>query len=381
MLSLYIHWPYCVSKCPYCDFNSRAGCPTDQKVWSQTYASELDHYAALTQGRTVQTIYFGGGTPSLMNPQTVESVLATIAKNWAMADDAEITLEANPSSSETEKFAAFRNAGINRLSLGIQSLNDPALNFLGRAHTADEARAALALAAKHFPRYSFDLIYGYAGHTLKTWKEELREALPMANGHISLYNLTIEQRTPFAKRTQQGETLTASEEESAAMYEATQDIAASANLPPYEISNYATPGEESRHNLAYWHYNDYIGIGPGAHGRLVYEKNRHAIENHPSPDTWLRQVKELGHGQKENAVLDKETAMREALLMGLRLQEGIDLNAWNQKFNVPLTEIFPSTRLERLKTEGLIELTKKALRATPEGLEKLNGILGYLLYS
>jgi oxygen-independent coproporphyrinogen-3 oxidase len=379
MLAVYIHWPFCISKCPYCDFNSRVGDMSDQERWRISYAKELEYYAAKLPGRTISSVFFGGGTPSLMEARTVESVLTDISRLWSVQKDAEITLEANPSSVEAQKFKDFCAAGINRLSLGVQSLNDDALKFMGRAHTAAEARDAIALAAKHFPRYSFDLIYGYQGQTPEVWSRQLREALPLARDHLSLYQLTIEPRTAFYVRQTKGETLVAEDEVAAAMYEATQDITTGAGLTAYEISNHARAGQQSRHNLTYWHYDDYIGIGPGAHGRFVLDSTRYATENLDAPGAWLKQIAERGHGVKAEHELDEPTAMREAVMMGLRLTEGLDFDRWATKFSKPLCEFLPPSHVEKLREEGLVINDEKTLRATQAGLQRLNAILDYLL--
>ncbi len=379
MTAIYIHWPFCVSKCPYCDFNSRVGDTADQEIWRRAYRRELQHYANLLPKTSVGSIYFGGGTPSLMEAKTVESVIQDITRLWKIEKNAEITLEANPSSVEAQKFVDFRNAGINRLSLGVQSLNDRALKFLGRIHNATEARKAIALAEKYFTRFSFDMIYGYKGQNPEKWVHELCEALELAKGHISLYQLTIEPRTTFALRADKGEILVANEDDVFEMYEITQEITNDAGLPAYEISNHARAGQESRHNLAYWRYEDYIGIGPGAHGRYVKNGMRYATENHRSPDTWLEQVEKQGAGLKARETLDDATAMREALMMGLRLTEGIDLGRWCEKFPTPLPSFLISAKLEKLKKEGLIVEDEKKLRATAAGLQRLDAVLAFLI--
>ena len=379
MIAVYIHWPFCISKCPYCDFNSRVGDTTDQEIWRRAYRRELEHYASLLPNLGVSSIYFGGGTPSLMEAKTVDSVLQDIARLWRIEENAEITLEANPSSAEASKFADFRKAGVNRLSLGVQSLNDYALSFLGRAHNADEARNALALASKYFPRFSFDMIYGYAGQTPQKWQKELGEALSLANGHLSLYQLTIEPRTPFAVRAANREVLVAYDDDALLMYESTQKMTASAGLPAYEISNHAREGQESRHNLTYWHYEDYVGIGPGAHGRYRIDGLRYATENHRAPDAWLEQVEKMGAGLKARETLDNATAMSEALMMGLRLAEGIDSTRWSEKFSVSLPAFLPPAKLENLKKKGLIVENEKTLRATAAGLQRLDAVLAYLM--
>ena len=376
-LSLYIHWPYCVSKCPYCDFNSRVARGIDHDAWATAYAREILYYAGLFPERRIGTIYFGGGTPSLMATQTVEKVLEMIAAHWPLTENVEITLEANPSSAETEKFKAFRAAGVNRLSLGVQSFRDDALRFLGRAHDADEARRAVELAARIFPRFSFDFIYARNNQTPEAWAVELQEALAFKPKHLSLYQLTIEPGTRFAALAKEYP-LVAPEDDAITMYEMTHEILRPAGLAAYEISNYATMGEESRHNLTYWHYDDYIGVGPGAHGRIVLNGVRYATENHAAPEDWLRQVDEQGHGQSLNEVLDNETAQREALMMGLRLTEGIDGARWQEKFATPLLDFLPEARVKKLQAEGLLMRDNDNLRGTPEGLQILDSVLKYL---
>ena len=377
-LSLYIHWPFCVSKCPYCDFNSRV-LPTDleEKNWLEAYLAELSHYAARLGNREIATIYFGGGTPSLMRPQTIAALLNKIAALWKVQQNCEITLEANPSSSEIGKFQAFKGAGVNRLSLGVQALDDADLHFLGRAHDENAAREAIEMAAKTFDRFSFDLIYARRDQTLGAWVGELQEALAFGAKHLSLYQLTIEEGTAFHKRACQ-ETLTAPDDLAALMYEVTQDMMAAAGLPSYEISNYAAQHEESRHNLTYWHYNDYVGIGAGAHGRFVEGGVRYATENHRNPDRWLQQVLGGTHGRAEETIIDADTAMREALMMGLRLAAGIDKAAWGAKFAVPLDDYVAQQKRSILVGEGLIIDDKSKLCATADGLQRLNAVLGYL---
>jgi putative oxygen-independent coproporphyrinogen III oxidase len=402
-LAIYIHWPYCVSKCPYCDFNSHVANGIDHDIWRAAYRKELAYYAGMLLERRVTSIFFGGGTPSLMEAATVESILQDIAKHWAVDNDVEITLEANPNSVEAQKFADFRAAGVNRLSLGVQSLRDEALKFLGRAHDAGEARGAIELAAKNFPRFSFDLIYARKDQTPEAWTQELREALALADGHLSLYQLTIEPGTQFGTRHARGEELTAHDDNAARMYEMTQEILDAAGLPAYEISNHAKPGNESRHNLAYWHYDDYIGIGPGAHGRIRGQKTddggqkkenvsvlcrpssvlRQATENHRSPDVWIKQVNENNHGLRMRDEIDSATAQREALMMGLRLTEGIDHGVWREKFGMPLAgdekAFLKPVKVRKLEQEGYIENNIRNFRATAAGLQRLNAVLSYLI--
>ncbi|MGE3623055.1 MAG: radical SAM family heme chaperone HemW [Bdellovibrionales bacterium] len=380
-LAIYVHWPFCRSKCPYCDFNSHLASVIDHDAWRAAYKIELAHYADLLPRRRIASVFFGGGTPSLMETETVEAVLREIARHWPMAEGAEITLEANPNSAEAEKFAAFRRAGVNRLSLGIQSLNDGALKFLGRAHDGREARKAIELAARHFPRHSFDLIYARKDQALTEWEQELREALALAGEHLSLYQLTIEPGTQFYTLNGRGEKLVAPDEDAAAMYELTQDIMAGAGLPAYEISNHAKPGAESRHNLAYWRYDDYIGIGPGAHGRYTSGGKRYATENHRAPNMWLVQVDERGHGLRAHDEIDISTAQREALLMGLRLAGGVRHRDWRRKFDTALVAeagLLNPARVARLVEEGYLANTAESLQATPAGRQRLNAVLGYL---
>lgn len=378
-LALYIHWPYCVSKCPYCDFNSHVGATIDHAAFRTAYAREIATYAARLPGRTVTSIFFGGGTPSLMEPATVAAVIDGISAAWRMDDQVEITLEANPSSAEADKFSAIKAAGVNRLSLGIQSLYDADLQFLGRAHNAAEGRRAIELAARIFPRFSFDLIYARKGQSLTAWEQELREALTLAGEHLSLYQLTIEPTTQFYTLAQRGVELTAPDDTAAAMYEQTQAIMAEAGLPAYEISNHAKPGAASRHNLTYWHYEDYVGIGAGAHGRFCEDTQRYATDNHRAPNMWLNQVMTTGCGLKNNDPLDDATAMREALMMGLRLTEGLDRARWAEKFREPLEAWLDPRKIARLQEEGFITLSTERLRATAAGLQRLNAMLSYLV--
>ena len=378
-LAIYVHWPFCRSKCPYCDFNSHVAAGIEQTVWARSYLQALRHYAALLPDRRITSIFFGGGTPSLMDPVTVAAVIDAITGHWPLAPAVEITLEANPTSVEAARFRDFRTAGVNRLSLGVQSLVDADLRFLGREHDAAAARQAIDLAARSFPRFSFDLIYGRQGQTLPAWETELTGALVLAGDHLSLYQLTMEPGTQFHTRHQRGEVLTAPDEATVRMYERTQEIMRAAGRPAYEISNHAKPGEESRHNLTYWHYEDYIGIGPGAHGRFQLHGQRLATEDHRAPDVWLRQVAAHHHGLRVRDLIDQPTAMREALMMGLRLASGIGHAVWQEKFGLPLADFLPQARLQRLIGEGYILNDDHALQATAAGRQRLNAVLRYLL--
>jgi len=323
---VYVHWPFCASKCPYCDFNShvRMG-GIDEERFRTAFCRELGHVAALTGRRTVTSIFFGGGTPSLMEPETVGSILTEIARHWTVADDVEVTLEANPSSVEARRFVGYRAAGINRVSLGVQSVRDGELKTLGRLHTAAEAKAAVTIAQRTFARVSFDLIYARPGQTLDAWRAELSEALALTAGHISLYQLTIEAGTPFAALHAAGKLAVLKDALAEDLYFLTQDLTAEAGLPAYETSNHARSGEESRHNLLYWRYGAYAGVGPGAHGRLLIGDERHATVTERHPERWLARVESAGHGLVESSPLTRSEQADEMLLMGLRLAEGLDL--------------------------------------------------------
>ncbi len=378
-LALYIHWPFCVSKCPYCDFASRP-LPkgVEEGAFAAAYEKEMAFEAARTGPRLLSSIYFGGGTPSLMKPETVHRLIESAARFWPLAATCEITLEANPTSAEKEKFRAFRAAGVNRLSLGVQSFDDDALRFLGRSHDAATARAALSSAAQVFDRFSFDLIYACRGQTFENWHSELREALSFGSKHLSAYQLTIEPGTVFYKKAR-NEVLQIAEEDAVRMFEATQDILGEAGLPAYEISNHAVVGEESRHNLTYWRYEDYVGLGPSAQGRFVDgEGQRLATENIAQPEAWLAQVQTQGRGRAAEEALDIETAQREALMMGLRLAEGINLAAWQEKFSTALDAFLEKEKVEKLIEENLIEKRQTHFRATAAGREKLNAVLAFL---
>jgi oxygen-independent coproporphyrinogen-3 oxidase len=378
--AIYVHWPFCRSKCPYCDFNSHVREAIDEARWRAAILSELDHYAGETRGRTVSSIFFGGGTPSLMAPATVASIIARIAGRWRLATDVEITLEANPNSAERAKFTALRGAGVNRLSLGVQSLDDKALRFLGRAHDSGEARAAIAAAADTFERFSFDLIYARPGQSVAAWRDELAAALALAGEHLSLYQLTIEQGTAFHALHQRGDIVLPPEDEAAAFYEVTQEVLTDAGLPAYEISNHARPGAECRHNLVYWRYGDYAGIGPGAHGRLTRNGARIATRQERAPETWLAAVEARGHGTAEGQAIAPAHAAEEALMMGLRLSEGIDPARFQKRTGVALDAALDQRRLQDLIAGGfLIGRADGGVAATPAGRRVLNAITAALL--
>ncbi|MBI4030337.1 MAG: coproporphyrinogen III oxidase [Proteobacteria bacterium] len=369
---VYIHWPFCASKCPYCDFNSHVRRSIDEDAWRSAYVREIGHYARLTPGRTVTSIFFGGGTPSLMDPRTAQAVIDAVAGHWMLAPDVEITLEANPTSVEAEKFTAFRAAGVNRVSVGVQALNDEDLKFLGRQHNAQEALSAIEMARRCFDRHSFDLIYARPGMTVEKWRHELTAALSYAGGHLSLYQLTIEEGTPFYMRHARGEFSVPDDENGGALYEATQEIMDAVGMPAYEVSNHAAPGQESRHNLTYWRYGDYAGIGPGAHGRLTLEGMKYAARGHRAPEIWLERVDKEGHGAHPFEAVTGRQEFTECLMMGLRLRGGMQLPSdWR--------EYIEEKKMRALMQEGLLAVANDNLRLTPAGMQRLNGVLSYLL--
>ena len=370
-----MHWPFCASKCPYCDFNShvREG-GIDEPRYLRAYLRELRHWAELAPGRQVTSIFFGGGTPSLMSPGTVAAILDAIADAWSVASDAEITLEANPSSVEAARFRGYRTAGVNRASLGVQALDDADLRALGRLHTAKEALAAIDVARTTFERCSFDMIYARPAQTLQAWQTELGQALALAGRHLSLYQLTIEAETPFATLHARGKLRVPDGELAHALYALTQELTEAAGLPAYEISNHAAPGEECRHNLTYWRYGEYAGIGPGAHGRVVAGGARHATSTERQPERWVQRVEMDGHGMVERAPLSRAEQGDEALLMGLRLSEGLNLDrlaavsgmrpglrAVEELFGLGLLESCGDSRL-RASRAGRIVLNEVVLR-------------------
>jgi putative oxygen-independent coproporphyrinogen III oxidase len=377
-LAVYIHWPFCRSKCPYCDFNSHVRDRVDAARWTRALLCDLDHQASLAPGREVASVFFGGGTPSLMPPETVAALLDRVHSHWAVAPDLEVTLEANPNSAEAGRFQAFAAAGVNRLSLGVQALDPTALCLLGRAHDRDEAIAAIERARSTFLRYSFDLIYARPGQSVAAWQDELSEALSLAGEHLSLYQLTIEPGTAFATAARLGELPLPDEEAAAAMFEATQDRLSSAGLPAYEISNHARPGAECRHNLAYWRYRDYAGIGPGAHGRLTRGGGKVATRQFRLPEKWLAAVDTSGSGIEETAPIGRETAVEEMLMMGLRLVEGVPRARLERAAGQAVEGRF-GNKLAPLIDSGFLSLDADRLAATAPGRERLNAVLAALL--
>jgi putative oxygen-independent coproporphyrinogen III oxidase len=373
---VYIHWPFCLSKCPYCDFNSHVRrAAIDEARFVQAFTREIATTAARTPGRTVSTIFFGGGTPSLMQPATVGAILDAIAQRWQIAPDVEITLEANPTSVEAERFRGYRAAGVNRVSLGVQALDDRVLKELGRLHTADEAIKAVGVARSVFARYSFDLIYARPQQTPAEWERELKEALQQAGEHLSLYQLTIEPETPFAALHAAGKLSVPGDDTARTLYDTTQDVCAAHGLPAYEISNHARPGAECRHNLVYWRMHDYAGIGPGAHGRLDIDGDRYATATEKRPESWLTRVEQDGHGLVTNDVLTREETADEFLLMGLRLAEGIDPQRFADVSGRPLD----AARIAALREYGLVETTAAGrLRVSLPGFPVLDAVVADL---
>ncbi len=372
---LYIHWPFCQAKCPYCDFNSHVSREIDQFRWLRAYLGELDRVAAEVPDRVLNTVFFGGGTPSLMHPDVVAAILERVRKLWPTSNDMEVTLEANPGSVEAGRFVGYRDGGVNRISMGIQALNDADLQRLGRIHSVAEARQAFDIARKTFDRVSFDLIYARQNQTLDAWTSELNEALSMAIDHLSLYQLTVEQGTAFGDRYERGKLRGLPEDELAAdMYEVTQEICAKAGMLPYEVSNYAAIGSESRHNQIYWRYGDYAGIGPGAHARLTLNGTRHAIEAWRNPTKWLDAI-EGGNGEKPREAIALPDQASEFLMMGLRLTEGVDLNRFSALSGSSLNK----QRLDNLLNLGFVDLTNHRLMVLPKGRMVLNSVLAELL--
>lgn len=378
-LALYIHWPFCLAKCPYCDFNSHVRERIDQIRFARALRCELATEAVRLGRRRLRSVFFGGGTPSLMDPATVAALLDDAARYFDPADDLEITLEANPTSIEAGRLADFRAAGVNRVSIGIQSLNETALRALGREHSSGEAVAALSLARRLFPRVSFDLIYARPGQDLPGWRAELRAALAIAADHLSLYQLTIEPATKFEALHRQGKMVLPDEDTAAALYDATGEECARAGLLAYEISNYARPGEESRHNLAYWRYLDYAGIGPGAHGRVTVDGSLHATRRHRAPEPWAERVEQTGDGLTADEPVTAEERAREALLMGLRLTEGVELARFEARTGRTLAQSMDIDVLGRCIAEEYLTLTHERLVATREGRIRLDSLLAALV--
>jgi len=372
---LYIHWPFCQAKCPYCDFNSHVARHIDQKRWLAAYVAEIARVAALTKGRTLTSVFFGGGTPSLMDPETVDGIMAAVRAMWPLSNSIEVTLEANPTSIEAGRFRRYQQAGVNRISMGIQALNDADLRALGRLHTVDEGLTAFETARDIFDRVSFDLIYARQGQGVADWQAELERALALGLNHLSLYQLTIEDGTAFGDRYAIGKLRGLPDEDLAAdLYEITQEVCEKAGLRAYEVSNHAKDGYESAHNLTYWRYQDYAGVGPGAHGRLTIDSVKYATETSLAPGRWLEDVETTGSGESLRSPLSTKDQWAERLLMGLRLSEGVDLDG----VLLPPHDVFQN-KINGLRDSGFVTFDGRTLRVTPLGRPVLNGVLRCLL--
>ena len=394
LFGIYIHWPFCKSKCPYCDFNSHVSNSIDHERWLKAYLREMDHVADMTKGRRVTSIFFGGGTPSLMKPDVVYGLIDHIQKRWNISNDIEITLEANPTSIETQKFKDFKAAGINRVSIGVQSLRDKDLKFLGREHSAAEAIEAIKTAQEIFDRYSFDLIYARPEQTVEEWRTELKEALQYAQGHLSLYQLTIEPGTPFYVQHKRGDFRVPEQDQAGEFYEVTQDVLIQAGMPAYEISNHAVVGQESAHNMTYWHYGDYAGIGPGAHGRLTLkgpharkreeadlskDSYKYATRTHRAPDVWLDKIDQEGHGYHLFEEVQADERLTEMMMMGLRLREGVDIKKIEEETGQDWRMVLQQDKIQNLVDEKMLAVSKTHIMPTADGMQRLNGLLAYLL--
>lgn len=379
---IYIHWPFCASKCPYCDFNShvRAG-GVDQDRYLAAYKRELEYYAHMMPDREIVSVFFGGGTPSLMNPETVGGILSTIQRLWRVSNQIEVTLEANPTSVESSKFFDFRAAGVNRVSLGVQALNNQDLQFLGRQHDVDQAIKAIEVAAHIFERYSFDLIYARPHQTLQAWEEELKRAIPFSRGHLSLYQLTIERNTPFYMRYHRGEFSLPDEVVGAEFYHLTQDITQAYGVPAYEVSNHAAAEHESIHNMLYWNYDDYIGVGAGAHGRFLDDRvgQKIATRDHAAPEKWLELVEAQGYGTHPYERILKEDMFAEGVMMGLRLYSGLDISKLEAYCGVSRHDLLDDIKIGILVSEGWAVTEGEILRLTREGMLRLNAIVPFIL--
>ncbi len=377
-LALYLHWPFCLSKCPYCDFNSHVRESLDQGRWQRALLREIDHFAERLPKRRLTSVFFGGGTPSLMDPGTVAAVLERAREHWPAAAHLEVTLEANPTSSDAGRFAAYAAAGVTRLSLGVQSLDNDALTFLGRQHDAAQALRAVAAARKVFERLSIDLIYARPGQDPAAWRDELSRALRESPDHISLYQLTIEPGTAFHAQRRRGELSELPEGAAASLFEDTRARLAQAGLPAYEVSNHARAGAECRHNLVYWCSGDYLGVGPGAHGRLTLGGRRMALRQHRAPEAWLERVERGGHATREESALGDRAWLQEMVMMGLRLSDGIPRETFRRTFDAEPEVLLPGEKLDQLRDNGLIVLDEARLAVTGTGLTRLDGLLAYL---
>lgn len=379
-ISVYVHWPFCLAKCPYCDFNSHVRETVDEGKMAAAMTAEIDYYAGLVGARSVKSIFFGGGTPSLMSATTVDTVINRLSKRFSIDSDIEITLEANPTSVEAGKFDDFSKAGVNRVSLGIQALNTKDLIALGREHSLKEAFEAIELSQKYFKRSNFDLIYARMGQSVSDWQKELHQALKIANGHLSLYQLTIEPGTPFYGQLHSGKIIIPNEDTSAEMYDLTNQICESAGYEIYEISNYAKVGQQSKHNLTYWKYLDYIGIGAGAHGRITLAGQTYATMQYKKPETWLKAVQMNGHATKVKENLSQKAMAEEMIMMGLRLTDGIAYTDFKKRLGTDIEKFIAMDSLVSLKSQGFVSVKNQdRLRLTEKGRPLLNQILGQIL--
>lgn len=378
-LALYIHWPFCLSKCPYCDFNSHVRHTIDIKRWRQGLLSEFNYFAERIGGSKISSIFFGGGTPSLMPPDLVDKLIQHVDGKWGLLPGCEITLEANPNSAEIKNFELLAQAGVNRLSVGVQALKDEDLAFLGREHSSKEALCAVDTACKAVDRVSLDLIYARPNQTLKSWKQELLAGLSTGINHISLYQLTLEKGTKFFASHRKGAFKLPAEDLAIALFQTTRDLCQSVGFPAYEVSNHAKPGQESRHNLTYWRGQSYLGIGPGAHGRVKINGALHSTEQISSPENWLRAVEKQGHATRKMERLPKKTQIEELLLMGLRLTDGLNRRRFIENTGVKIEEAVSKRALTDLRNIGLIELDADGLRVTKNGLLKLNSVISKLI--
>ena len=378
-MGVYIHWPFCEARCPYCDFNAHVRDSIDQDDWVKGYLRAIEYYAEILPDKQIVSIFFGGGTPSLMQPKTVEAIIDKVQACWSVANDIEISLETNPTSAENDKFAGFKNAGVNRVSLGVQALDDEQLAFLGRTHDLKEALAAIELAKTHFDRFSFDLIYARPDQTLAAWEQELTRAIELSAGHLSLYQLTIERNTPFYMRHSRGEFAIPDDVAGADFYELTQDITEAAAMPAYEVSNHAQAGHECRHNQIYWHMADYIGIGAGAHGRFVQGAAKYATRDHAAPEIWKDRVMDIGHGAHAPEHLTNEDIFHEILMMGLRLKDGISRSSLEERTGLSFFDQVDPQKFKTAAEEGWVVEDHDQIRLSRQGMLRLNALVSYLL--
>ena len=375
MFALYVHWPFCLKKCPYCDFNSHVRVSIDHLQWSYALLKELDHYGTETRGRTLTSVFFGGGTPSLMKANTIARILDKVSNYWQISENVEITLEANPTSTEAKQFIDFQKAGVNRLSIGVQSFDDDVLAFLGRDHSATEAIKAIGIANSIFDRTSFDLIYATPGQSRDHWQNQMKQAVELARNHLSMYQLTIESGTAFHRSGMSG----ADPESAADLFDDTQSFLEGEGFPAYEISNHAKDGQECRHNLVYWQGGDYVGIGPGAHGRLQLNNQMVATYQIHNPENWLKMTDNRGFGTAKRRILGQAERAEELLILGLRLSQGLDLRSIEHLTGINMLDRINKNQLQKLQDHGFMKLSSTHLVATPKGLLRLNSLIGRLV--